>query len=54
MPRTTYVNEGWWHPSVNAGRVHSHPENPGRSWSVVMHRQCEPVYTKRVITKGRA
>ena len=42
-----YVCEGWWHPNVRDGQVHDHPAQPGRSWSSVSHRQCEPVYTKR-------
>ena len=41
------VAEGWWHPNTNAGRVHDHPDNPGRGWSVANHRLCEPVYTRR-------
>jgi hypothetical protein len=41
----TYVNEGWWAPNVKSGQVHDHPKNPGQSWSVTMHRECEPVYT---------
>lgn len=44
---TRLVQEGWWHPNVNAGRVHDHPANPGRGWSAASHRLCEPVYTKR-------
>ena len=39
--------EGWWSPNVKAGQVHDHPEDPGRGWSVTMHRECERVYTKR-------
>lgn len=47
--RRTYVAEGWWHPNVNAGKVHEHPERPGRGWSEASHRLCEPVYTRRGI-----
>jgi hypothetical protein len=47
----TYVNEGWWAPNVKSGQVHDHPKNPGQSWSVTMHRECEPVYTKRTIER---
>lgn len=44
---TTYVDEGYWHPNVKSGQVHVHPASPGRGWSETMHRQCEPVYTRR-------
>lgn len=44
-----YVAEGWWHPNVNAGRVHDHPESPGRGWSTASHRLCEQVYTSRLV-----
>src|SRR5205085_3308152 len=39
----TYVDEGWWHPNVNAGKVHEHTDRQ----PATMHRQCEPVYTRR-------
>ena len=38
-----YVDEGWWHPDVKSGQVHDHKDNQ----PMTMHRQCEPVYTKR-------
>jgi hypothetical protein len=44
-PAVTYVDEGWWHPNVKDGRVHDHPEDG--QWSRTMHRECEPVYTRR-------
>jgi hypothetical protein len=45
-----YVCEGWWHPNVVDGRVHQHPEQPARSWSVASHRRCEKVYTRREVS----
>lgn len=48
------VCEGWWHPNVKSGQVHDHPEHPGRSWQTAMHRQCEQIYTKRVINADLA
>lgn len=45
------VQEGWWHPNTNSGRVHDHPEHPGRGWSSSSHRLCEPVYTKREVQR---
>lgn len=38
------VEEGWWHPNTNAGKVHGHPERPNGNWSVTNHRLCEPLY----------
>lgn len=38
------ICEGWWHHNTNAGRVHDHPEHPGRGWSTTSHRLCLPVY----------
>lgn len=44
-----FVDEGWWHPHVRDGQVHEHPEqgHEQRGWSWTMHRQCEPIYTRR-------
>jgi hypothetical protein len=41
----TYVNEGWWAPNVKSGQVHDHTANQ----PATMHRECEPVYTKRSV-----
>jgi hypothetical protein len=38
-----YVREGWWHPNVKSGQVHTHNAVQPQT----MHRLCEPVYTKR-------
>jgi hypothetical protein len=46
-----YVEEGWWHPNCKSGQVHSHPDNPTGSWSVANHRACEPVYTRRPVSR---
>lgn len=48
------VDEGWWNPNVNNGRVHLHPERPNGGWSVASHRPCEPVYTRRVVPPAAA
>lgn len=44
---------GWHHHGVNAGKVHNHPANPGRSWSEAMHRLCEPVYRMEQTVRGK-
>lgn len=43
---------GWWHPTVKDGRVHEHPERPNGSWSVPMHRLCQPVYSRSHVIGG--
>lgn len=46
-----FVCEGWWSPSVVAGKVHDHPpERKSRAWPEAMHRECEPVFTKRALS----
>lgn len=44
---------GWWARDVNAGRIHEHPETPGRGWSVTSHRACVQVSREVTPTPSR-